>query len=55
MTARCVPACLQVLGGNGLRSEYPIARHLLAARIAAFVDGTTEIQKDRIGRLVAEG
>lgn len=52
MATRCLPECLQVLGANGLRSEYPIARHILAARIAAFVDGTTEIQRDRIGRLV---
>ncbi|MEZ5816487.1 MAG: acyl-CoA dehydrogenase family protein [Hyphomicrobiaceae bacterium] len=55
MAARCLPECLQVLGANGLRSEYPIARHMLATRIAAFADGTNEIQKERIGRLVADG
>lgn len=51
MATWCLPACLQVMGANGLLSEHPIARHILAARIAAFVDGTTEIQSDRIGRL----
>jgi len=55
MAGRCLPECMQVLGANGLRSDYPIARHLLAARIAAFVDGTNEIQKERIGRLLADG
>lgn len=55
MAARCLPECMQVLGANGLRADYPIARHLLAARIAAFVDGTNEIQRDRIGRLLAGG
>lgn len=50
---RCIPECMQIMGANGLRSEYPIARHLLSSRITAFVDGTTEIQKDRIGRLVS--
>lgn len=55
MAARCLPACMQVMGANGLRSDYPVARHLLAARIAAFVDGTNEIQKERIGRLLADG
>ncbi|MGE3914990.1 MAG: acyl-CoA dehydrogenase family protein [Hyphomicrobiaceae bacterium] len=55
MAARTLPECLQVMGANGLRSEHPVARHLLASRIAAFVDGTTEIQKDRIGRLVTGG
>jgi len=53
MTMRCLPECMQILGANGLRSEYPIARHLLAAKIAAFADGTNEIQKERIGRLIA--
>jgi alkylation response protein AidB-like acyl-CoA dehydrogenase len=52
MAQRCLPECLQIMGANGLRSEYAVSRHLLALRIAAFVDGTTEIQKDRIGRLV---
>lgn len=55
MAARCLPECMQVLGGNGLRSDYPVARHLLAAKIAAFVDGTNEIQRERIGRLLADG
>lgn len=55
MATRSLPECMQVLGANGLRSEYPIARHMLAAKIAAYADGTNEIQKDRIGRLVADG
>jgi alkylation response protein AidB-like acyl-CoA dehydrogenase len=55
MAARCLPECMQALGANGLRSDYPIARHLLAAKIAAFVDGTNEIQRERIGRLLADG
>jgi alkylation response protein AidB-like acyl-CoA dehydrogenase len=55
MAGRCLPACLQAMGGVGLRSEHPIARHILAARIAGFVDGTTEIQNDRIGRQLIDG
>lgn len=55
MAEICLPACLQVMGANGLRSEYPIARHMLSNRIAAFVDGTTEIQADRIGLTLAQG
>jgi alkylation response protein AidB-like acyl-CoA dehydrogenase len=54
MATRCLPECMQVLGANGLRSDYPIARHMLAAKIAAFADGTNEIQKDRIGRLIGD-
>ncbi|MDX2155600.1 MAG: acyl-CoA dehydrogenase family protein [Hyphomicrobiaceae bacterium] len=55
MAARTLPECMAILGANGLKSEYPLARHMLAARIAAFADGTNEIQKDRIGRLIVEG
>jgi alkylation response protein AidB-like acyl-CoA dehydrogenase len=54
MAARTLPECLAILGANGLKSEYPLARHMLAARIAAFADGTNEIQKDRIGRLIVD-
>jgi alkylation response protein AidB-like acyl-CoA dehydrogenase len=35
-----------------LREEYPIGRHIASARIAAYVDGTTEIQNERIGALL---
>jgi alkylation response protein AidB-like acyl-CoA dehydrogenase len=55
MSARTLPECMAILGANGLRSEYPLARHMMAARIAAFADGTNEIQKDRIGRVIVEG
>ncbi|MFV0295922.1 MAG: acyl-CoA dehydrogenase family protein [Hyphomicrobiaceae bacterium] len=55
MAMRTLPECMQILGANGLRSEYPLARHMLAAKIAAFADGTNEIQKDRIGQLVSAG
>ena len=55
MAARTLPECMAILGANGLKSEYPLARHLLASRIAAFADGTNEIQKDRIGRVIVEG
>ena len=54
MATRCLPECMQIMGANGLRSEYPIARQMLAAKIAAFADGTNEIQKERIGRLVID-
>jgi len=53
MADRCLPMCMQIMGANGIRSEYPIGRHMLANRIASCVDGTTEIQSDRIGRSLA--
>ncbi len=45
-------ACLQAMGARGLRDDEPLARHLLAAKTAAFTDGTTEIMNERLGKLV---
>ena len=52
MALRGVAACMQAMGAVGLREDEPFGRHLAAARIVAYVDGTTEIQRDRIGRLL---
>jgi alkylation response protein AidB-like acyl-CoA dehydrogenase len=53
MAARAIPACMQVMGATGLRREHPFGQHMVAARIAAYVDGTTEIQNERIGVALA--
>ena len=53
MAERRLPNCLQIMGAAGLRAEYPTGRHILSAKIASFVDGSTEIQSDRIGRLLS--
>jgi alkylation response protein AidB-like acyl-CoA dehydrogenase len=45
-------ACVQALGANGLRSDYPLMRHLVAAKTACFTDGTTEIMNQRLGKLL---
>jgi alkylation response protein AidB-like acyl-CoA dehydrogenase len=41
--------CLQAMGAEGLRETVPIGRHIACARIAGFVDGSTEMQNERIG------
>lgn len=41
--------CIEAMGANGLRAEYPLARHLACARIAAFTDGSIEMMNERIG------
>jgi alkylation response protein AidB-like acyl-CoA dehydrogenase len=51
--ARGIAACMQAMGAAGLRAAHPLGRHLAAARIAAYVDGTTEIQNERIGAALA--
>lgn len=52
MAVRGVSTCMQAMGAVGLGEDEPFGRHLAAARITGFVDGTTEIQRDRIGALL---
>ena len=44
-----VTACIQAMGANGLKQEFPLSRHLMSAKIAAFTDGSTEMMNERIG------
>ena len=44
--------CIQAMGAAGLREEYGLGRHLNCAKIAHYVDGSTEIQNERIGALM---
>ncbi len=43
-------ACMQAMGADGLKQEFPLARHLAAAKMAQYLDGTTEIQNVVISR-----
>ena len=43
-------ACMQAMGADGLKQEFPLARHLAAAKMAQYMDGTTEIQNVVISR-----
>lgn len=45
-----IAQCMQALGANGFRHDTPLARGLAAAKMAAFLDGTTEIQNVVISR-----
>ncbi len=42
--------CMQAMGADGLKQEFPLARHLAAAKMAQYLDGTTEIQNVVISR-----
>ncbi len=46
-------ACVQAMGANGLRAEHPLVRHMMAAKVACFTDGATEIMNERLGKLIA--
>ena len=49
-----IAACMQAMGAEGLRDAHPLGRHLIGARIASYVDGTTEMQNERIGANLAK-
>jgi hypothetical protein len=42
---------MQSMGAVGLFPHYGFGRLMTSARIAAYVDGTTEMQNERIGPL----
>ena len=45
---------LQILGGYGYTSDYPIERYLRDVRVTSIYEGTSEIQRLVIGRSVAK-
>jgi alkylation response protein AidB-like acyl-CoA dehydrogenase len=47
---RVINRCLQLFGGYGFMSEYPIARAFADARVQTIYGGTSEIMKTIIGR-----
>jgi alkylation response protein AidB-like acyl-CoA dehydrogenase len=50
LQGRVVDRCLQLHGGYGYMSEYPISKAYADARITRIYGGTTEIMKEVIGR-----
>ena len=42
--------CMQMMGANGALGEYPMSRHLACAKLAQYVDGTSEIQNVVLAR-----
>ncbi|MGH8460264.1 MAG: acyl-CoA dehydrogenase family protein [Stenotrophobium sp.] len=56
MEGRVTDACLQLFGGYGYMTEYPISRYYADARIQRIYGGTSEIMKEVIARsLVGRG
>ncbi len=52
---RVIDRCLQLHGGYGYMTEYPVARAYLDTRGQTIYGGTTEIMKEIIGREIAAG
>jgi alkylation response protein AidB-like acyl-CoA dehydrogenase len=51
---RVMDRCLQLHGGYGYMTEYPVARAYLDTRVQTIYGGTTEIMKEIIGRDLAQ-
>lgn len=52
---RGISQCMQAMGANGMTHDYPLARHFASAKIAQYLDGTTEIQNVVISRALQRG
>ena len=52
MQFRVADSCLQLFGGYGYMTEYPISRHFADARVQRIYGGTSEIMKEVIARSV---
>ncbi len=50
LQARVVDQCLQLFGGYGYMTDYPVSRFFTDARISRIYGGTNEIMKEIIGR-----
>ncbi|GAB3681535.1 acyl-CoA dehydrogenase family protein [Saccharopolyspora tripterygii] len=50
MQNKVVDRCLQIFGGYGYMTEYPIARMFAAARVQKIYGGTNEIMKELVAR-----
>ncbi|MBA8825116.1 alkylation response protein AidB-like acyl-CoA dehydrogenase [Saccharopolyspora lacisalsi] len=50
MNKRVVDRCLQLHGGYGYMTEYPVAKAFLDSRVQTIYGGTTEIMKEIVGR-----
>jgi alkylation response protein AidB-like acyl-CoA dehydrogenase len=54
MAERQLPVLAQAMGAEGLRREHCFGRHLVGARVASFVDGSSEMLLERIAALQAD-
>ncbi len=43
---------IQVFGGSGYMRDYPIEKYMRDAKITQIYEGTNQIQRDEIGRIL---
>ena len=52
---RAAREAIQIFGGNGYVTEYPVERHFRDAKITEIYEGTSEIQRMVIAGYLAKG
>ena len=52
---RAAREAIQVFGGNGYVTEFPVERHFLDAKITEIYEGTSEIQRLVIANYLSKG
>ena len=50
MSQRHLPALLHAMGAEGLKPQYPFARHIAASHIASLTDGSSNMLRERLSR-----
>jgi alkylation response protein AidB-like acyl-CoA dehydrogenase len=55
MAERHLPALAQAMGAEGLLDRHPFGRHMVAARMASFTDGSNEMLLERIAAGLRQG
>jgi alkylation response protein AidB-like acyl-CoA dehydrogenase len=54
MAMRVTTDAVQVLGGYGYVTDFPVERYMREAKVLQIVEGTNQIQRVVIGRRIAE-
>ena len=55
MAEKVASDAFQIHGGYGFMAEYPVSRYYKGVKILQIVEGTSEIQRLVIGRIIARG
>jgi alkylation response protein AidB-like acyl-CoA dehydrogenase len=55
MVEKVASDAVQIHGGYGYMEEYPVSRYYQGAKLLQIVEGTSEIQRMIIGRMIAKG
>ncbi len=54
LSMRATQKAIQILGGAGFTNEYPVERMMRDAKVCEIGEGTSEIQRLVIGRLLVK-